>query len=303
MADAGQCMWRGGAMSELLGMTPEEYYADRQFVTRSMLNVLLDDEQGGPETYYGRFVANTIPSPAHTPQQLFGTLVHSLLLEGGDGVVTIPDEVLTKDGRRYGKAWEDFIAANAGKHLAKASEIEAAHRVVNAILDVPRARSILTAWDGSNEVTLTGTHSITGTPIKCRIDRLCNHPMIVDLKVNSRTSPKSFSKAAWNFGYHRQVAFYKMLVAQHLGIPANVEHCSQIPFVFIVASADCSQDVQLVELDGAFEEMGRADVQHGLEILRRCHERENWHTPTYNEIVTVSAPRWSRYREEWEYDA
>ena len=95
-------------------------------------------------------------------------------------------------------------------------------------------------------------------------------------------------RAAVNYGYHSQAAWYLDL-ARDLGHPARA-------FAFIVQEKEAPYLVTVIELPPELVDIGRRRNRAALERFRDCTESGVW--PGYegehnDDILTVSLPGWA----------
>ncbi|MFA4972800.1 MAG: PD-(D/E)XK nuclease-like domain-containing protein [bacterium] len=147
--------------------------------------------------------ALSCPRP-DTDSMRLGRLMHAMVFE--------PDTidahwVVWDGGRRAGKEWEAFLAANVGKELIRAPEDwEAAEAVAAAVQAHPVASRYLRS--GKAEQTLRWTDRDTGLLCKGRADWIAPSADVVDLKTTRDISPRAVQRGLVALAYHAQAAFY-----------------------------------------------------------------------------------------------
>jgi hypothetical protein len=217
---------------------------------------------------------------------MLGTVIHDAVLCGGDGnVVMIPESVLTANGQRRGKAWEAFRAQHADRVLLRPRDAAIVAEVREACYRHPTARRLL-EFDGGgrSEHVLHWTHDETGTPCRGRADRL-TPAFIADLKTTSLADLDAFGRKAYDFGYHRQAAFYLD------GARAN--GLIEIGFAFIVAQVIPPFGVMTFVLDQPFIGAGFAENDRLLREFAECQRTGKWQRHDYGRLLTLSKPAWA----------
>ena len=138
-----------------------------------------------------------------TPAMRLGRAVDSLLF-GGDHPVIYP-------GARRGNEWQEFSMAHRGVEIVTGDEYETASRMVEAIEGCPLAWRAL---EGQRYARIEWKW----------LGRDClSHPdvlgsgHITDLKTGVSSEPHRFRRQALRFGYHTQLAFYR-LAARFMGM-------------------------------------------------------------------------------------
>lgn len=272
--------------AELWTVAVADYYADqRQSVSHSDLEVFRES----PRLYEGQFLTGEWPAE-ETDDMVFGRVFHGLCLEDVIGAVLIPREVLSASGQKRGKAWDEFEAAHAGKVLMTAAQLEQMAWMRGAIETHEQANRLLFELPGKNECTIRWTDPETGLVCRCRIDRLLER-VIVDLKTTADASPKRFAGTVYEYGYHRQAAFYRRAVFALTG--------EWLPFAFIAVEKTPPFEVAVFDLTDEFLRLGEEETAEDLRQFARCRESGVWQREFYGEIETIDVPRWARFEKEW----
>lgn len=195
---------------EFVDMTvePEEVYHSREEVSTSQVKDFLK----GPEYYHGRVIAKTMPMK-DSPSLELGKAVHEDVLSAGmsRGIVIIPESALASNGHRRGKAWEQFVAENAGRILMKPEEAEQFYAARDAVLQHPEAARILQS--GHSETTFLfkvstqdGEHLAN---YRMRLDYIKPGEVVADIKTTREIADKFVRYAIDDFYYAEQAAAYK----------------------------------------------------------------------------------------------
>lgn len=169
-----------------------------------------------PDYYESEGLSNSMmgyleQSPAHlrtymdakretTSSQLFGQVVHALVLDQPTPCVVAPDglDLRTKEG----KAW---VAGHSGP-IMKASDHA---RASAAATSVYRCGYYNQAFrNGMAEVSVFSTDEQTGVQLKGRLDYVPRGSCIVDLKTCSSARWEDFEKQFRQLHYYRQMALY-----------------------------------------------------------------------------------------------
>lgn len=173
-------------------------------------------------------------SPAHylhaiqqpfepTPAMRFGTLVHRMLLGGGDVVVY--------EGDRRGNAWKEFQAENDGMFIVTAKERDRGMRCADALNSHHEASMLLV---GNLELELKWTNG--GRHCKGTIDA-AGFSWVSELKTSQCSEPEWFRRHALGMAYHAQLAWYADALTT-IGRKIDVAHIavveSSAPYVVTV---------------------------------------------------------------------
>jgi exodeoxyribonuclease VIII len=233
--------------------------------------------------------------PADTPAFKLGRAVHAAVLE---------PEIFKA---QYAFAPMDLnIRTNAGKE--ELAELEKKFGVSNVLsfadyqmcLEIQvsvrkrKAATGLLGGDGECEVSVLWTDEASGIVCKARADRISpklSGGTIVDLKTTGDASRAEFEKSIFNFGYHRQGAFY---LAGFQAVGIDVRH-----FSIIAVEKKRPYAVAPYRLtDGAID-AGLDQINPLLELYNKCKENDEW--PGYpDRVQDIALPSWawSRIEEE-----
>lgn len=184
----------------------------------------LDDFAKCPYAFFRRKAEpDKAPAPEQTDAFDIGTLVHAAVLEPerfGAEFVALPADIKT----RRGKAYDAFVAENAGKTVVKGEHRDLAVEISAALSACPPAARVLNLCP-RREVSLLWSEP--ASPMKARVDFMSPSGVVIgDLKTANDASPDAFVKAADAFGYDIQAATY-LRAARALGMSPEL-------FVFIV---------------------------------------------------------------------
>ena len=240
-----------------------------------------------------------------TPAQLLGKAVHALVLEpemfgeryraaGLCSFVTGKNEqcrsqgaFLLHDGRSACGTHVKGVAASkviADVQVLKLDQMKIANGCSQAVWRHPAASELLRS-EGPTEVSMTWQDEATGAWCKARIDKLSwEHTTIVDYKTALDASKLVFERAIWNFGYHRQGAFY-LRGAAALGVP--IEH-----YAIIAQEKEEPYAVAVYRLSVGPLSMGDEYIDAVLPIYERCARDDEW--PGYpDEAQDIHLPTWA----------
>lgn len=228
-----------------------------------------------------------------------GSAVHSVLL-GGKRVVELPDlKFNTKEGKEEAREQLRILTQNTNAEFVSkddfhrqiqdldlivlsGNEAKTQMGMVNAVKAHPIASRLLEL--GRPEVSITGNYPMYEVPAKARLDWI-GPDYVMDLKTASDASETGFMRAAYNFGYHIQAAFY-VDMAQLAQFGVN-------EFYFVVVENSAPFAVNVFRADPAFIEAGREDYQVKLEQYAECLKADHW--PAYDHsIKTLDLPRWAK---------
>lgn len=241
----------------LLNSTNAEYHSDRTSLSSSNLKLLLTD----PARFHREWVLNQAPPQEQRAVFDEGSYVHSLILE--------PDKVsqyaIFNGLRKAGKAFEDFVAANPGKIILTAPQVNRCKQLANSYGSLPVATKMLEK--GIPEFTMLS--EILGVPVKARADWInIEEGYIVDVKTTSAVSDLDvFRMTCEQYKYALSAALYCQIAFNNFG--------KLFDFYFIVLSkADMCANVYKASSD--FLTYGASQVTQALVTYNKCKESGIW---------------------------
>ena len=203
-------------------------------------------------------------SDESTPAMTYGTLLHSLVLDGKAAFHTKPAGMTFAS--KEGKAWRE---AHQDLPICPQDEADELHRTASAILKHPHAAPLF--GSGASEVSLFGVHRETGLAIKGRADWL-GKTHIVDIKTTSDASNRGLSHSINNFRYHVQAAMY-LTLAQQNGLAVD-------SFYFIAIERGEFPLINVRKLSPQAIERGQQILDKQLLDLAKCRASDIW--PDYS---------------------
>lgn len=204
--------------------------------------------------------------------------------------------LMKRDEVRGLERYHDWLRSVGQAVICKLEEYDQVQGMAESLRSHPWIKEQLAAEEQEHEFTIEWTNEL-GIPCKARIDHLQRIPRVIDWKKTRDARLSTCAATAWKYGYHRQQAFYVDGLAEYLECePADVQ------FAFAFVEDEAPYCVSVVELDPvSMVDVGR---QQNLEAMRRlleCRESGRYRRPGSNEVVTISAPRWAKYEEEYSY--
>lgn len=273
--------------AEIWKVSDSEYYGDS---ANTVSHSEMEDFRDSPALYEGRYLTKRWPRET-TAALSFGSLFDACLF-APETVVTIPENVLAKNGSRRGEEWNKFVEANSGNVLMSRDDAVIVDEMLESLRSNPCSRRLLFDFPGESQVAIRFDCPETGIKRRCKLDRLVrSQGLIVDVKSAVSAAPKAFSHAAFNYGYHRQQDWYQGAVEEMTG--------SRWPFVFIVVQKSPPYTVRCIELDTEFADMARADNIEDLRAFAECKASGIWRDDDHGKIITLSAPQWAKYERHW----
>jgi exodeoxyribonuclease VIII len=206
----------------------------------------------------------------------------------------MPENVDAKGNRSYShattfvkEARKQFAAANGRKQIVTQAEYDKVVGIATSVAKESKVRELMSFGDA--EVSLAWIDEATGLACKCRIDWLTvttRHAIIVDLK--TCRDPLRFESAIADYGYHRQMAFYRRGLWAVLGKDADawlIAVETESPF--------CSRTAK-VSHDALHR--GDEEISELLGLIAECRALDAW--PGYLSPEVWELPAWKMRRND-----
>lgn len=262
--------------------TNEEYHDD---LTHDSSSVLRIAEDSLAAYYHLRVTGRMKPKP-QTPEQRAGTACHAALLEPSrcdELVICIPPGVLSKNGSKSGKPWEEWRdAQRPGAALLKVDEFDALKWQIETVWENPRCRELLLNATRT-EYSIFWTDS-DGSKLKCRIDLLLElDGVIADVKT-SRHDDENFWRSLRDYGGHAQAAHYVDGASHLFGRSFEFKY-------LLVPSDPPYEDCCVRTLPAAALRLGHERNVEIIRKIRECREgRRPWLRDGVHEDRTLNLP-------------
>jgi len=290
------------ARTDLLGLfpgLPAETYHRSPGVSNSMLSAL----KRSPMHCWALHLNPDRPEREETASMFTGTLAHCSVLEAdamAARYVVVPDDAPRRPTAAQWKAkspsieskaamawWSHFNEHTTGRLIVTAEQYDTTRRQLAAVLAVPELANALAS--GMAEASLFWVDERTGLQCRCRPDWIHRLPdgrvIVVDLKTTADADPQAFGKSVWNYGYHRQAAYYT----------AGLQACGIEVAAFIFAAVTSAYPFIAVPylLDDEATRRGADEVRDLLDLYQQCSATNTW--PAYGSGVQVlSLPAWAK---------
>lgn len=210
---------------------------------------------------------------------VFGGMVHTAILEPE----LFESRYAVFEGTRRGKAWDAWQEEHAGVESLKPHELDRVLAIAEAVRKHRIAGPLLRG--GRREEPLTWTDEVTGLACKGRLDYI-RPDVIVDLKSADNPAPKKFERAAADFGYAGQLAFYHDGAVRERRLDGR-----QMPFIIAPQKKE-PFDVVVFQLEPETIEAGRALYRSLLQRLIQCTEAD-YFPGIAPELQKLKLPPWA----------
>lgn len=256
-----------------------EYRSKTDCISVSELKSFIDS----PYSYYKRYILkDNDAAPKHASLQ-FGTLVHQLVLEPHD----FDKQYMISDVRRDArtKAYQAEIEAANGRELVSTAELERAKEAAGQAR--PMLLEMAPKFIPELSYFYQGHRGFLGMKAKARVDAYCPcSEALIDLKTtNKLPTHDNISKAALNWGYHLQTAWYMDMYKALTGrLPSS--------FKFIFVQSEFPYGCQVYTMDREFIEYGRYIYKKALHELRDAIETNQFPRMKLERKTVLRLPGW-----------
>lgn len=280
-------------------MPAEQYHA-----IPAMSNSALSAMSRSPRHYWSAYINPERPPRVETKPMFTGTLAHCAMLEAdamaARYIVTPEDAPRRPTAAQWGAKkpsadsqaamawWSEFNARAAGRLIVTAEQYETTRQQIAAVQAVPELAALLQT--GQSEVSFFWIDPDTGVHCKARADHVHRvadgRAILLDLKTTSDVSPEQFSRSVWNFGYHRQDAWYSRGFELASGTAVAA-------FVFGAVASDYPHIAVPYILDDAAKAIGAEQCRDLLASYAQCKAADYW--PAYGSgVQLLSLPAWAK---------
>ena len=216
----------------------------------------------------------------------FGRAAHRLVLgEGTDVVGVDAPDWRTKEAR----AQRDEIRAKGLTPLL-AHELAVVEDMAEALAENALAVGLL-GRPGQSEAALFAVDERDDVWLRAKIDRLPDPDdgrlLVADYKTTPVADAKAFERAAYNYGYFSQAAWYIDLI-RALGIAESVA------FLFIAQAKEPPYLSIVCEPDPAAIRWGRARNREAIGLYAHCTRTGHWPGPSDDDVLQIGLPGWVR---------
>lgn len=255
------------------------------------------------------------PDDTETPAKIFGRAAHAAILEPMQfaqkfdkarqchGETKGGDRCSYNGKERHGGKWYCGRHAPEGEPQNVTALSEDDYDAVLGMrkaVDAHRAASHILSFGGGSELSALWIHEETGQLCKMRIDFYApDVGILVDYKT-SRDLESQFgvtweffqsdlacleSKALYNYGYHRQGAFY-LLGMRALGL--NLKD-----FVVLAQEKDAPFQVVAMRIRDDALKAGKSELDRLISLYAECEREDTWPAFPDGKIIDVTLPEWA----------
>lgn len=230
------------------------------------------------------YIANLTKPRSPSKEMLFGTALHSYVLEPEK----FQDQYVVKtlDGRtNKGKQAILEIEFVQKKKIISEEDFEAI-RYMDANIKRHAIASKILANGKAEQVMMFKLRASNGNFVQCKAktDYMLSET-VIDLKSTKKSDEFNFSKSIENYNYHIQGAFYSHALETLTG--------NRPDFIFIAVESEPPYSVNVIKLSEDHYTHGYKKVYEAVDLYERCMRENHW--PAYQEKVYESRmSKWLR---------
>lgn len=279
-----QPLWRKSAV-HVWNVDASQYFGETEHVSRSGLEIF----RKSPSLYAACRVTEEVDDE-ETAALRRGRALHVAVLqpERERDLVRV---VSSMRGKQADEVRKSLAPHGVVITTAQAAQVAGMAR---AVREHPLVGEWLRREDSLAETAFEWIDDETGLRCKMMVDhhfltRGRDRVRAWDLKSTRDPSPRGFTRAVAELGYHRQEVFYRDALARHYeGVPVR--------FFFVAVRDTPPHEVGVYQLDETFLAPARAQVRSSMARLADHHARNDWRAPwelaSASEPYQLTAPRW-----------
>lgn len=272
-----------GKLKGFYADVPNQEYHSGPGISRSDLDVFSRSPK------HWKFYKSQPDEP--TKAMLLGSIVNDLLFAPNDFkakyVQAFEGDRRTKAGRDEYELW---IADNQGKTPVDSEMMQKAESMVAAVQTDEFLHDMLSV--GKPELSVYA--EVEGALLRARPDLLLvENAFFIDLKTTTDASQQTYINKVYNFGYHRQGAFYRDVIRA-----ASDGEIEMRAFGHIVVESIAPHAVNYFQLGEEFLQLGEAEYKPTLQRFHKALTENNF-DEGYSKDFKVLVPKvWMMYSNE-----
>ena len=241
-----------------------------------------------PALYKRKYVDKAVTEEYDPTKYALGTALHAAVEGAGAWGSTVQVSNFASFRTKEARAWRDAQGA-AGKIILSGEDVETVGKCVGALGEHSFVNGLVSR--AQCEVTWRFTHPRIPVPLQCRTDLYKpGHP--VDLKTTASLDVGdfiNFERSFWKLGYHRQAAWYKMVL----------ERCGEKveDFHFIAVETQEPFGVVVYRVSDDAMRIGDEENARDLADLVECYRTGIWPNKP-QDVQEISVPDWYAQRHE-----
>jgi len=255
-------------------------------------------------------------SPAHfkayqsedskqTPAMEFGSAAHLVMLEDYGKKVAVCD-ITKRDGSpldywsEAGRKWKEDMIVGGYEAAVLLKDWDTLMDMRKQLFKHPIAKNLV-SMGKAEQSGFFMNRRFEGVKCKVRVDFLIDDGSLLaftDYKTASDASPDAFGKAAYDYGYDIQAAFYREAGEVLLGRKPHFFFIAQEKEPPYAVAVYCANDFEDQAKDSVFTEMGSKRVNRAMETYWKCIENPELFNNAYPErTLPIIPPVWAL--KEW----
>lgn len=271
------------SVARIVKDSPETYHA-----TKALSNSGISELLRCPARFKAMLDRMGTGQDAQTEAMLCGSVFHAMALEPG----AVPMRYRPQENSGNTRAGKDEAASARAEGVTLIKPWMWAHCAAMslAVQAHPLFAAAGRAQDFMSEVSVYWWER--SVPCKARIDAVASipgfGPCIIDLKSTQDASPAAIEKSLYNFGYHRQAAWYRRALGA-VGVHAPV-------FVLIFVEKDVPHVVTAANVAESAQGEALEDIRLAVDTYKECSASGIWPGYTRELVTEIDIPSWAYRR-------
>lgn len=224
------------------------------------------------------------PAPRESKSFDVGKAMHRAILEPHLFEAAVVRGPVDRRGNKWTHAAE--AAAHEGKLILTEGDYDTVLHVRDRAHAIPLVRNTIQGGKPAIEWSGYWIDDETAELCRCRPDVYREDVgLALDLKSAASAHPDDFARAAINFGYHCQEAFYTHGL-EEIGKPVG-------GFAFLVFEKEAPYAAAIYELPPSIVEEGDAIMRAALNTYAACRKTDTWPGYAAEDVRELTFPRWA----------
>ncbi len=270
-------------LGKILGELNRDYHG-ADALSHSKLEVF----RKRPALYKRKYVDKAVAEEHDPSKYALGTALHAAMEGPGAWMNAVAISSFPNFRTKAAREWRDNCG-ETGRVILCGEEVETIGECVAAISAHPAAVVLTVGAD--SETTWRFAHPRIPIPLQCRTDLYKpGHP--VDLKTTASLDAGdfiNFERSFWKLGYHRQAAWYKMVL----------ERCGEKVEDFHFIAVETQEPFGVVVYRVSEDAMRIGDEENAKDLadLVECYRTGIWPNKPL-EVQEISVPEWYAKKHE-----
>jgi exodeoxyribonuclease VIII len=260
-----------------------DYHHLVEFLSSSSVKLYLTSPR-----LYKRFIDGLhVMTP--TKSMRIGSALDGLLTNTfSDEMAVKPDvDRRTKSGKAKYAAWREALG---DREEISREEYDTAREMAQRCLDHPGASKLLSSITSTQNSYFTNRAKNEKLNWRVRPDAMLGPRHILEIKTHESFSrsdevPDEFARMVYKWGWYRQAALYRRMIAVEQGVPDH-----EISFTYLTVGNTAPWDVHCFKLRERWFDLGLRELQLAAISIANHLDMDYWDDP--QEVIDLEIPTW-----------